>query len=45
MDDQREDFLDPKKFFKEPHLNNYGPVPYLPMMWKIQTTQIREEIY
>ena len=25
--------------------NNYRPIPCLPMMWKILTTQIREEIY
>ena len=25
--------------------NNYRPIPSLPMMWKILTAQIREEIY
>ena len=25
--------------------NNYRPITYLPMMWKILTTQIRKEIY
>ena len=34
---------------KDPHKgaapNNYRPIPCLPMMWKILTAQIREEIY
>ena len=25
--------------------NNYRPITYLPMMWKILTAQIREKIY
>ena len=25
--------------------NNYGPITFLPIMWKILTAQIREEIY
>ena len=30
---------------KEPPPNNYRPISCLPMMWKILTAQIREEIY
>ena len=30
---------------KEPPPNNYRPITCLPMMWKIRTVQIREEIY
>ena len=30
---------------KETAPNDYRPIPYLPMIWKILTAQIREEIY
>ena len=34
---------------KEPNkgttLNNYGPITFLPMMWKILTAQIRKELF
>ena len=46
MDEQRKDHTDTKKQTnKGTAPNNYRPVTCLPMMWKILTAQIREEIY
>ena len=45
MDDQRKDHIDPEGTFKGTTPNNYRPITYIPMMWKILTAQIREEIY
>ena len=43
MDDQRRD--NRWAHSKERPPNNYRPITCLPMMWKILTVQIREEIY
>ena len=45
MDDQRKDHIDPDGPFKGTAPNNCRPITYYPMMWKILTSQIREEIY
>ena len=36
---------DQKDLFKETAPNNYIPINCLPIMWKIFTAQVREEIY
>ena len=41
LDDQRKDHID----LKGTAPNNYRPITCLPMMWKILTVKIREEIY
>ena len=43
MDDRRKDHIDKKKQLKG--TVTYRPIMCLPMMWKIETAQIREEIY
>ena len=45
MDDQRKDDIDLKRPMKRNRPNNYRPIMCLPIMWKILTVQIREEIY
>ena len=46
MDDQKKKHIDPEGPAKrETTPNNYRPKTCLPMMWKISTAQIREEIY
>ena len=45
MDDQRKDHTDQKDPCKGITPNNFRLIICLPMMWKILTTQIREEIY
>ena len=45
MDDHRKDFTDFKRRLKETTPNKYRPIKCLPMMWKILTIKIREEIY
>ena len=45
MDDKRKDYSDPKRHLKTNCPNYYRPITCLPMMWKILTPQIREEIY
>ena len=46
MNDKRKDHSDPKDPPpKGTTPNNYRPITCLPMMWKILTAQIREEIY
>ena len=45
IDDQRKDHIDTKGAKQRNRANNYGPITCLPMLWKILTTQIREEIY
>ena len=45
MDDQRKDHIDPEGPKQITAPNNYRPLTCLPMMWKILTAQIREEIY
>ena len=42
---QKKDHLNLKRPSKRNRPNNYRPTTCLPMMWKIQTAQIREEIY
>ena len=42
--DQRKDHIDPKDPSKATARNKYRPITCLPMMWKILTAQIREEI-
>ena len=42
MDGQRKDHPDPRKGTTS---NNYRSITGLPIMWKILTVQIREEIY
>ena len=44
MDDQRKDHPDPKDPKKDPPLNNHRTIKCLPMMRKILTVLIREEI-
>ena len=45
MDDQRKDYIDPKRPLKGATPNNYGPITCLRMMWKILPAQVKEEIY
>ena len=46
MDDQRKDHPDPKKKTRKgTYPNNYKPMTCLPMMCKILTAKIMEEIY
>ena len=46
MDDQRKDHIYPEGHpLKGTAPNNYRPITCLPMMWKILTAQIREEIF
>ena len=45
MDNQRKDHIDPKRALKGTAPNNYWPIMCIPLMWKILTAQIREEIY
>ena len=45
LDDQRKTTLIQKDPSEGTAPNNYRPITYLPMMWKILTAQIREEIY
>ena len=45
MDNQRKNHMDLKDPIKGAAPNNYRPITCLPMMWKILTEQIREEIY
>ena len=45
MDDQIEDHPDQENFLEGIVLSNYRPITCLPIMWKIQTAQIREEIF
>ena len=45
MDEHRKDHSYQKAPQKGTGTNNYRPITYLQMMWKIITVQIREEIY
>ena len=46
MDDQMKYQINPKRSpLKGTAPNNYNSITYLPMMWKILTAQMREEIY
>ena len=45
IDDQSKDHIDPKGPKKRTAPNNFMPMTCLPIMWKILTVQIREEIY
>ena len=45
MEDKRKDHFDSKRHLKRTALKNYRPLTFLPMMWKLLTAQIREEIY
>ena len=45
MDDQKKDNIDPKIPLKGAAPNNYRTITSLPIMWKILTASIREEIY
>ena len=47
MDDQKKkkNHIDLKDPSKGTAPNNYRPINYVPMMWKILTAQIREKIY
>ena len=45
MDDERKDHIDTKNINKRTRPNNYRRITCLPMMWKILTAQIRDEIY
>ena len=42
MDDQRKESSDPKRPQKGTAPNDYKPIMCQPMMWKIQTAQIRK---
>ena len=44
MDDQKEDHSDPEGSPQRNRPNNYRPITCLPIMWKLLTAQIREEI-
>ena len=45
VDDQSKNPIDTKNSKKGTAPNNYRPITCLPMMWKILTAQIKEEIY
>ena len=45
VDDQRKDHIDTKEPKQRNLPNNCRPIICQPMMWKILTTQVREEIY
>ena len=44
MDDLREDHSDPKRSRQRNPANNYRPITCLPMIWKMLTAQIKENI-
>ena len=44
MEDERRYHTDLKRISQKNCYNNYRPIKYLPMMWKILTAQIRKEL-